>query len=705
MNGKRHAALRAATVLAATGLVLIDAGSPAAQEQEAGGNTSGATVLEQIVVTARRREEKIQEAPVAVTAIPAEELGKGRTDTMEDAAFRTPNVLFNGQGGPVSIRGVTSLGIAGGVDRQPAVGLFLDDVYLARPMGYPFILEDLERVEVVRGSQATLYGKNTIGGAINLISRAPGDTPGGTVSATIGTDLDTRFKAAFETPIEGTGWAVRASAAWSGNRGYIENLVTGEDVSDTDLFSGRIVATGEVGDGTTVRIIGDYTRDRGDGGLWYAPLPLAFDHEATHDFEPENSVDSGGLSVRIDHDFETVRLTSITAFRGHRMKSYLDGDFTATPFIGQAQEETQRQFSQEIRLSSLDDDVLRWSGGLFYMHERFEGTQYFDLASFPRDVWSRDVFEQSADTVSVFGEVGYFLTPQWEVSAGGRYTYDRKSTTSEISSPSGSFMFGMPGRAEGDVSFSNFSPEAALTYHVSEGNIAYAKVSRGYKSGGISPYIEADGNANRYDPETTTSYELGAKATSDDGRFTLAASLFYIDWKDQQAVIYTTPFTRVYRNAAAATSRGLEIEATAQITEEFALRAGYGYTRARYDDFVDTVMGAVYTGNDLPFAPRHSFSAGLRFERELDAGAVLKAGLDYTFRSSYAFTADNAYRQAPTHLVDAHVGVEKDGWSASLWAKNLTDERYLKNYFSYSGTDMGVAAPGRTIGITLARVW
>ena len=705
MNGKRHAALRAATVLAATGLVLIDAGSPAAQEQEAGGTTSGATVLEQIVVTARRREEKIQEAPVAVTAIPAEDLGKGRVDTMEDAAFRAPNVLFNGQGGPVSIRGVTSLGISGGVDRQPAVGMFLDDVYLARPMGYPFILEDLERVEVVRGSQATLYGKNTIGGAVNLISREPGDTAGGEFSATIGTDLDRRFKAAFETPIEGTDWAVRASAAWSGNRGYIENLVTGEDVSDTDLFSGRIVATGEVGDGTKIRIIGDYTRDRSDGGLWYAPLPLAFDHEATHDFEPENRVDSGGLSVRIDHEFETVRLTSITAFRGHEMSSYLDGDFTATPFIGQAQEETQRQFSQEIRLSSLDDDVFRWSGGLFYMHEHFEGTQYFDLAAFPRDVWSRDVFEQSADTVSVFGEAGYFLTPQWELSAGGRYTYDRKSTTSEISSPSGSFMFGTPGRAEGDVSFSNVSPEAALTYHLSEGNIAYAKISRGYKSGGISPYIEADGTENRYDTETTTSYELGTKATSADRRLTLAASLFYIDWKDQQAVIYTTPFTRVYRNAAAATSKGLEIEATAQLTEEFGLRFGYGYTRAGYDDFVDTVMGAVYTGNDLPFAPRHSISAGLRFERELEAGAVLKAGLDYTFRSSYAFTADNGYRQEPTHLVDAHIGIEKDGWSASLWAKNLTDERYLKNYFSYSGTDMGVAAPGRTIGITLAKVW
>lgn len=700
MIKKRRIHLLGATILTA-GFASSDAVVVLAQDAAAG----EATVLEQITVTARRREETIQNAPVAVTAVTAAGLGKGQTDNVEDAAFKAPNVLFNGQGGPVSIRGVTSLGISGGVDRQPAVGMFLDDVYIARPMGYPFILADLERVEVVRGSQATLYGKNTIGGAINLISREPGEIASGQISATIGTNLESRFEAAFETPLEGTGWAIRGAGAWSGNRGYITNLPTGSDVSDTDLFSGRLVATGEVGDGTQVKIIGDFTRDRGDGGLWYAPLPLAFDHEAIHDFEPENSVDSGGLSVRIDHDFDAVRLTSITAIRGHKMDSYLDGDFTATPYIGQAQTETQRQFSQELRLSSIDEGPFRWSGGLYYMHERFNGTQYFDMASYPRNAWSRDVFEQSADTVSFFAEAGYFLTPEWEVSAGGRYTYDHKSTTSEISSPSGSFMFGYPGRAEDDVSFSNFSPEAALTYHISEGNLVYAKIRRGYKSGGISPYIEADGSANSYDPETTTSYELGAKATSADGRFTLAASLFYIDWRDQQAVIYTTPFTRVYRNAAAATSKGFEIEGTAQLTGEIGLRAGYGYTHAVYDDFVDGVMNTVYSGNDLPFAPRHSLSAGLRYEHELANGALLRAGLDYTFRSSYAFTANNSYRQEPTHLLDAHIGFEKDGWKATLWAKNLTDERYLKNYFSYSGTDMGVAAAGRTVGITLTKTW
>jgi len=456
---------------------------------------------------------------------------------------------------------------------------------------------------------------------------------------------------------------------------------------------------------TRLKVVADFSRDKSDGGLWYAPLDLAFDGKAEHDFDPETSTKSGGISTRIDHDLGDYELTSITAVRGHDFSQFLDGDFTTTPYLMQGQVERQRQFSQEVRLSSNNDGPFSWTGGLFYMHEKFDGTQYFDLASLPRDLLSRDVFEQKTDTYSAFGEVSYYVTPQLELSLGGRLTHDRKSTSSEISTPSGTYMFGYPGYASDDVSFTNFSPEASATWHFSEGNIVYAKISRGYKAGGISPYIEADGSANRYDPETTTSYEIGAKTTILDGQVTLAASAFYIDWKDQQAVIYTTPVTRVYRNAAAATSKGFELEGTWAITNAVSLSGSYGYTDAEYDDFVDEVMGETYSGNPLPFAPEHSFNAGLRWNHEFQNNWRMNAGIDYSYRSSYSFTSSNNYRQKPTNLLDAHIGVSKDWWTATLWGKNLTDETYLKNYFSYSGTDMGVAAQGRSYGLTLAAKW
>ncbi|UXN05078.1 TonB-dependent receptor [Bartonella sp. HY406] len=662
-------------------------------------------VLEPIIITARRREEKIQDSPVSVSVIQQDQLVPGRVSNLEDAAFHAPNVNFNDQGGPLTIRGVGSLGISGGVDRSPAIGLFIDDVFVARPLGYPTLLDGLERVEIIRGSQSVLYGKNTFGGAVNLLSRLPGDKPGAELDITYASNHEKRVRTAFETPIKNTGLAMRVDASWSLNDGYIVNNYNHHHVSDVDYFTGRIVVAGEISDATRIKIIGDFSQDKSDGGLWYAPVDFALRHKADHDFTPENNVKSGGFSARIDHDFDAFELTSITAMRGHNFSQYLDGDFTPSPSIIQAQVEKQRQFSQEIRLTSKNNERLRWMGGLFYMHEKFEGTQFFDFAYLPRNLLSRDVFEQANDTYSAFGEVGYFIVPKLELSAGGRLTYDRKDTTSKISTPSGTYMFGNPGFAADDVSFTNFSPEISASWHFSPGNIAYAKISRGYKAGGISPYIEADGRANSYDPETTMSYEIGAKTTMLDGRLTLSAATFYIDWKNQQAVIYTTPFTRVYRNAAAATSKGFEIEGTFAINDEISLSGGYGYTDAKYDDFIDEILKQTYSGNPLPFAPKHSFNTSLNWQHELHNNWLIHAGVDYSYRSSYSFTANNEFRQKPTNIIDAHIGIEKDWWRAILWGKNLSDETYLKNYFNYAGTDMGVAALGRSFGFTLAAKW
>jgi iron complex outermembrane receptor protein len=695
--------LRLSSTILISGLVA--AGVTSDGHAQGGTYNNGVVVLDPITITARRREEAVQDAPVAVTVIPGQDIGKGKVDTLEDSAFRSPNTIFSAQGGPFTIRGVGSLGIDGGVDRQPAVGVFVDDVYIARPFGYPTFLTDTNRVEVVRGSQATLYGKNTIGGAVNLIMRDPGTTPGVEAEGTLGTGPAGRLQAAFDAPLGSNGFYTRGFAAWTGQNGYIANLPTGKDVSDVGALATRFVTTGRIGEATDVKLSFDYSRNRDDGGLWYAPLPLAFNYQATHDLAPSNKLDIGGLTGRIDHNFDLFRLTSITAFRGHKMDAVLDGDFTPTPFIGQAQIEDQRQFSQDIRFASTSGGPLRWTGGLYYMHERFDAAQFFDLASVPRSLWSRNTFNQSTDTYSAFGEIAYRFASGFEFIGGLRYTYEAKDTVSEISSPSGTFMFGMPGRAAGTASFDNLSPEFTAVYHFSPGNQTFAKVSRGFKSGGISPYIEADGSANRYQPELTTSYEVGAKTTWLDGRLTVNGSVFYVDWTDQQTAIYTTPFTRVIRNASAATSKGFEIEAAARVTEYLTVSAGYGYLDAKYDSFVDTVLGRDYSGNSLPYAPNHSVTGGLKWRSPLSNELDLVAAADYAYRTGYSFTPDNNYRQGDTHIVDASIGVQGKSWSATLWTKNLLDERYLRQYFNYAGTDMGVAALGRTVGLTVAARW
>lgn len=680
-------------------------------------DAEGPVVLDPITVTARRRAETAQDAPVSLNVIPLDDIGKGNVDTLEDAAFRSTNTLFNGQGGPLTIRGIGSLGIAGGVDRQPSVGVFLDDVYIARPAGYPIHLTDSERVEVVRGSQATLYGKNTIGGAVNLVSRNPGDSFGVAAEATLGSGRDgddffRQLTASFDAPLSGDEGpvkgpvtaALRGYAAWRKADGYIENS-DGDRVADTDAISTRLTLKSDLGDSTEAKLSFDYSRDRDDGGLWFAPLPLAFDYKADHDFDPTNEVDIGGISARVDHDFEAFVLTSISAFRGHETETFLDGDFTSTPFIGQAQTESQRQVSQDLRIDSASDDAFNWRGGLFYMHEWFEGDQFFDLVSQPQDLWSRTTFDQDTDTYSAFAEVSYDITPQLELIGGLRYTYERKDTRAETSSPSGTFFFGAPGFAEATESYQNLSPEIAAVYRLDQDNLVFGKISRGFKSGGVSPFIDLNNQANQYDPELTTSYELGAKTSWLDQRLALNASLFYIDWQDQQAVVNTSPFTRVIRNAAAATSKGLELEGAAQVTEDLRVTAYYSYLSAEYADFFDPIRNADFSGNPLPFSPKHTAGVGFRWERPIDYGLTFVSGADFNYRSSYSFTPDNQYRQSPTSLLDVRAGIAAEQWSARVWAKNLLDEEYLQQYFDFAGTDTGVAAPGMTFGISFAAQW
>lgn len=668
--------------------------------------------LPPVVVEARRRVEDAQDAAVAVTVIGKEDIGLGQVDTLEDSAFKSPNTLYSDQGGPLSIRGVGSLGLAAGVDRQPAVGVFLDDVFIARPFGYPKHLNDIKRVEVVRGSQSTLYGKNTIGGAVNLVTNDPGKSWGTEAKGVISADREfdeptVRLSTAFDAPFsrDGTGsdLGLRGYISWTKSGGYIENS-DGNTVGDTNALGTKLTLQGSSGDDTDLRISLDYSRDRDDGGLWYTPVEDALDFKANHDYDPDNRLDIAGISARLDHDFGPVTMTSITALRGHEMETILDGDLSSASNWVQAQTESQRQVSQEIRLSR-ETDQFDLRGGLFYMHEWFEGDQFYDQVSVAKENWSRTDFDQDTDTVSAFAELTYNISPKWEAIGGLRYTYERKSATAETSSPSGTNFMGSPYRVADTMSFHNVSPEVSVVYHINDENLSYAKVSRGFKSGGISPFVDKGNQPNSYDPETTTTFELGAKTSWLDDRLRMNGAVFYTDWSDQQAETYITSTTRILTNAAQATSAGGELEAAYRMTENLSLNANYGFLHTEYEEFFDSVLGRNYSGNPLPFAPEHSAGLGVRYLIPLDGSIDMMTGMDYSYRSSYSFNAKNEYRQDATHLLDARVGLEGHGWSATLWAKNITDERYLKQYFAFNGTDMGVAAEGRTIGLTLAAEW
>ncbi|MBV1934714.1 MAG: TonB-dependent receptor [Parvibaculaceae bacterium] len=671
-------------------------------------------VLEKITISVRKRDETVQETPASVTVKEANDLGNGRINTLEDFAKASPNTIFNPQSGPVTIRGIGSVGVDGGLDRQLGVGIFVDEVYVGRVAGIPKYLDDLERIEVVRGSQSTLYGKNSIAGAINLVAKEPGDELAVSAGVSFGDLSYRRFTAAIDAPLADGDILTRSFLTYTKRDGYIANSTNNFDEADVDSIGGRFSAIGYLGNATAVKLTLDYEKNEDDGGIPYVPVAQALQYKSNLDFEPYAESWRGGATLKVEHDTGSADFTSISAFRAYHQDVALDGDFSSSPFLGQAEFSDQWQMSQELRLASSEAEgapeqgELRWMIGGFFMHEDYEGAQQYDYAALSRSLWSSNYLEQTTDTYSVFGELGYYMTAQLELTGGLRYTYETKEGEASVTSPSGNFFFGAASVVSASPSFQNVSPEVSFAYQATPDVMTYGKVGMGFKAGGVSQFVDTGNTANEYDPETSINYELGAKTAWFDDTVNFNVAVFYVDWRDQQARVNIDPLLptlRAIRNAASSHSYGLEIEGSALLSQSLSATAAYGYQEAEYDDFKDAIAGVDYSGNDLPNAPKHSFSAGLKWNEDLSDNLQAFASSNYSFRSSYALDSEGAYRQAPTHIVDATVGLEWESWEASVWVKNLTDERYLKGYFRNSGMDFGIAAEKRTIGVSLKSHW
>ncbi|MEM9348747.1 MAG: TonB-dependent receptor [Pseudomonadota bacterium] len=694
-----------------------------AQAQDApAASGGGVIVLDPIIVTARRVEEELGEAPVAVSVQTEEDFSFEKVDEPADLANRAPNVIaFDSNGQSFVIRGVGSQSIQG-LNSEVGVGIFLDGVYVGRPDSAPEFLFDLERAEIVRGTQSSIYGRNTIGGAVNLISRRPGEEPLTELEFTYGTDGLGRAKVAFDRPLTDDGrWLSRTALAFTRAPDGIDNIATGEDDRVLEALNGRFTVTGELDSGAEITFSLDLESvdDKSLGG--FATLDLAFDKKSDLDFPGRRQDDRAGAFLRIDQDFSGFWFQSTTSIRGTDQDLFLDGDFTSTPTatlpaLQQGREQELRQFSQEFRIGSFNRTVeevgeISWNAGLFLLAERFDGFESFDLAFVPSDLVSRNNLENDSTAASLYGNATWQATENLSVFGGLRYTYEESDADVEVSSPSGTDFFGTPMAGSEKVTSDNLSPEIGLTYRFDDETLAFARVTSGFKSGGIAQFFNADGSVNTFDDETAWTYEIGFKTEFLGGRAAIDVTAFYTDWSDLQANVFISDIQRVTANAASAESKGIEIGLDSQLSEELRLRAAYGFLDTEFTDFeftffsfgAGTNITQDFSGNPLPLAPEHTATLTLDWERELRNGRIIGASGTYTYRDRYTFDPEGAYRQPETHILDASVSYEQDGWTATLWGNNLTDEDYLTNYFRFGTTDVGIAARGRTFGVTVSR--
>jgi iron complex outermembrane receptor protein len=611
----------------------------------------------EIVVTARRREESLQDVPIAVSAYSGEQLERQGALDISDIADTTPNVTLETSRGTNStltafIRGVGQQDPVAGF--EGGVGLYLDDVYLNRPQGALLDVYDVERIEVLRGPQGTLYGRNTIGGAIKYVTRRLATTPEAQVRAQLGTYRQADLIVRGSTPLTDT-LRIGGAVARLTRKGFGDNLTTGQENYNKDVWATRGTLEFEPSDAAFFRLSGDYTWDRSNtrGGHRLIPdlfPPVQFP-VLDNEFDsrgglllPRQKVTGGGITLLGELEFaDGITGRSITAWRKDKSRTPIDFDALPAADVDVPAIYRNRQFSQELQLL-VDRGRLNGLVGAYYLNAN--ANNIFDvvlgttgaLPTVGIPGFTASTFgDVDTKTWAIFGDFTYDFTDQLSLSVGGRYTRDKRSAVvlrrnirnGPVPELGGAgTLVNVTSNFAGEKTFKQFTPRASLSYQPNDDNTIYVSWSKGFKGGGFDPRglssaaPDLNGNGTReadeifdyflFDPEQVTSYELGYKASLFDRRLRLAAAVFTARYKDVQvpgsagAVINGVPtFVGVTTNAGRARFNGVEIEANATLARGFAgagsrfsVGGTVGYIDAKYNEFVTNVVG--FTADGTP---------------------------------------------------------------------------------------------------------
>jgi iron complex outermembrane receptor protein len=702
---------------------LASAGQAMAQTAPAAAATTPEAVsLDEIVVTAQRRSERLQDVPVTVTAFGAEEVRQARIREIDDVATRTPGLNFDAFPASqprIAIRGIGSSdrGAAG----DPSSAVFLDEIYLGRPAAVAFDAFDISRIEVLKGPQGTLYGRNVVGGAINVVTNRPDfDAVDAAGEVTAGNYERLEGSAYVNAPFADGKAAFRASGSWRTHDGYVKNTFTGGRVEDQDTRSGRLQLAVQPKESLRLLVTVDGTRDRGAGpGQHVLDLddtdPLSafwtIDRDRKHtagSTDGYQNRDTWGVRGQMDWDLSFATLTYLGAYRDldYHVAYDFDGGNPSTNFIdiSGGNDEDSHFASHEVRLSALPDSRIQWVAG-FYKYD--SKTLRDDILALDIGGQGTEIYAQDAklDSYAVFGDVTVPVGDKLSLIGGLRYSKDKKDY--RVSNTEGDSVF----RADDffDVSVSGtydaVTYRAGANYHPAEDQLYYVMVSKGFKSGGFQDTpSSAEDAAQGFEPEYATQYEVGQKSTFLNGALTWNNTLYVMKYSDLQTK-RTDGLNIITDNAGKATIKGYETYLSWRPFAHVRLVASYGYTDARFDEF-EPEPGVDYAGNQISRTPKHKVVLSPSYDLSLGERGELRFAVDYRYESHiYDDNSNTGPEQRPaTNFVDGRIvySAPSDKLALSLWGKNLTNEVTRTYQAVFLGANFGAYNPPRTFGVTLS---
>ena len=662
--------------------------------------------LPTVTVTAEKRTTDVQKTPSSITVMSRTKLEDANIDTIEKVLQRIPNMNFSQFAGGMnfmSIRGITT---SAGTSTSPIV-MYLDGVPVDTYFNLDAPLMDIERIEILRGPQSAIYGKNAMGGVINVISRKPTNEWHGTLQADYGSFNTMRYAAAISGPIIEDKLYIALSGSHYSTDGYMNHDDTWYGNQErTERFKGMLRFTPT--DDIDISFHLNYTARR-DG---YANLILGdeptLDSAANKDDYLRSDI--WNMALHMSFDFDPVTFESITTYRTENLDYAIDMQPSFQyvydlempgamqfDYVDTGRNNTRKEFTQEFRLRSPDDkkDGIQWLLGVFGgytdMHIREVYTDMYATTILgPMSSWQDQPSHEYTQDYAAFGEITIPIVDKLKVTLGLRaqQTYKKINVDFLRNNPL------TPDRSfHGSDSWFELLPKFNVSYELTDDIMLYGGVNRSFIPGGFNN-VTTDGVDMTYDAQTAWNYEIGAKTEWFDKRFLLNLALFHSRVEDLQLMKYDVG-TNSYLsdNAGSARIYGVEVDAMARLLPGLDAEFSFGYLWTRFDDY--THMRQDYTGNKIPYTPDYTASFALQYRHEkgfFARGEVLHYGQLY-------WSEANDYKRDPVTLLNARIGYEFDPFAVYVYGNNLTDAKYLNYYTDTS--KYGMMARPREIGVQL----
>lgn len=723
-------AMFSASVLAALFISLRGASAlaqPGGVGEDEGEKAAGGRAIELITVTARKKEERLQDAPLAISAKSGAQLERAGIESFDQLLNTLPNTGQSGGiagsiQGLVSIRGISTLIRFVGI--ETGVGFYVDGVYMGRPENFNQDLIDIERIEVLRGPQGALFGKNTIAGAINIITQAPADELSGVVEAQYGNYEHTRLRAQVSGPLLGDSLAASLSAGYVSRDGFVKHIGGGGDLDTAHLGTLRGKLRINPGERAQITVSADALRDRGDPVFFEVADNAFIDDpaEATpfttnHEFPNFLDRDIWGLSLNGTFDFDSGALSAVVGWRDSEWQASLDDDKSPLEVFPDRFSQDSDVTTAELRFSASPGARFDYIVGAYYYRQKSRGFGDFALGEFLTRTPGLRVpitLNSGVDSESyaLFFNTNYALSDRWALEVGGRWLAESKDAFHDQDDASGLFGSTNFRRRRTDR---DFSPTLSLAYDIARRSTAYLRYARGFKSAGFNVDFVTPGVSKlEVAPEFATSYEVGIKSVLLDGALTANVAAFHTRYEDLQLSQIVGAGVSL-NNAAEAGISGLEAEFAAAVGERIDIDASLGYLDATYEDFPNCPQPgaadprfvlASCSGNFLNLAPEWTAAIGMQYRHPIGDWGDLIVRADWNYRSEVFFEPQNEprLRGQSRRLLDLRAGVVNERWELLAWSRNLGNTLYVNfaDDRSVIGANLTQAfgAP-RTYGLTL----